>query len=412
MMEIRPILSTLGRHKIAAALIAIEIALTCAILCNALLMIGDRIVQMTEISGVAEDQIVRVQAYSIGTDEDADARTHSDLAALRAIPGVSFATVVNQVPFFPNSWNGGVRLQPSQNDEGVNSTVYLADEQFVDTLGVKLIVGRSFEAAEYQNFSDWQKVRKDLAIPAALITSKLAERLFPGQNALGKDIYMMNDKPTRIVGILEHLVRPSQQGGSQAREYTVVVPMRASYVLTGGSYLLRTQPERRADVLQAAIAALRAQSPNRVVTEQAGMTLESLRHEFFQQQRSMAWLLGGVILVLLIVTALGIAGLASFWVQQRTRQIGVRRALGATRGQILRYFQTENFLITTAGILLGMLLAFGINQFLMMKFELPRLSWIYLPVGAMTLWTLGQLAVLWPARRAAAVPPAVATRSV
>ncbi|MFO7340384.1 MAG: FtsX-like permease family protein, partial [Lysobacteraceae bacterium] len=127
--------------------------------------------------------------------------------------------------------------------------------------------------------------------------------------------------------------------------------------------------------------------------------------------RSMAWLLGTVCVALLLVTALGIIGLASFWVQQRTKQIGVRRALGATRGQILRYFQTENFLLATVGILLGMVLAFAINQVLMGRYDLARLPLWYLPVGAVLLWGLGQLAVLPPARRAASIPPATATRS-
>ncbi len=97
---------------------------------------------------------------------------------------------------------------------------------------------------------------------------------------------------------------------------------------------------------------------------------------------------------------------------QRRRQIGVRRALGATRGHILRYFQTENFLLATIGIVIGMALAYGINVFLMSKYELPRLPGFYLPIGAVALWLIGQAAVLGPAMRAAAVPPVVATRSV
>jgi putative ABC transport system permease protein len=119
----------------------------------------------------------------------------------------------------------------------------------------------------------------------------------------------------------------------------------------------------------------------------------------------------GVIVVLLTVTALGIIGLASFWVDQRRRMIGVRRALGARRVDILRYFQTENFLLTTIGIVLGMVLAYGINQFLMRHYELPRLPVGYIPVGAIALWLIGQLAILGPALRAVAVPPIVATRS-
>jgi putative ABC transport system permease protein len=126
----------------------------------------------------------------------------------------------------------------------------------------------------------------------------------------------------------------------------------------------------------------------------------------------MVWLLAGVCVALLVVTAFGIVGLASFWVQQRTRMIGTRRALGATRGEILSYFQTENLLLTSAGIALGMLGAFGVNQWLMTQYELPRLPALYLPLGALALWTLGQVAVLAPARRAAALAPAHAMRGL
>ncbi len=126
----------------------------------------------------------------------------------------------------------------------------------------------------------------------------------------------------------------------------------------------------------------------------------------------MAYLLAGVSVALLVITALGVVGLASFWVQQRTRQIGVRRALGATRGDILRYFQLENFILATAGIALGMALAYAINLWLMHSYQVARLPAGYLPVGAVLLWMLGQLAVLGPALRAAMIPPAIATRTV
>ena len=126
----------------------------------------------------------------------------------------------------------------------------------------------------------------------------------------------------------------------------------------------------------------------------------------------MAWLLVGVCIALLIITALGIVGLASFWVQQRTRQIGIRRALGATRGDIVRYFQLENLILTTAGIAAGMGLAYAINLWLMDAYQVARLPAGALPAGAALLWLLGQLAVLGPARRAAAIPPAIATRTV
>jgi putative ABC transport system permease protein len=113
-----------------------------------------------------------------------------------------------------------------------------------------------------------------------------------------------------------------------------------------------------------------------------------------------------------VITGLGIVGLASFWVQQRTRQIGIRRALGATKRDIVHYFQLENFILATIGIVLGMLLAYGINLWLMDKYGVPRLPSEFLPIGALLLWLLGQVAVLGPALRAAGIPPAIATRSV
>jgi putative ABC transport system permease protein len=177
-------------------------------------------------------------------------------------------------------------------------------------------------------------------------------------------------------------------------------------------YLLRADPAQLPRVLRDARAAIATIAPDAVVDTRASQTLAELRQQYFRQDHAMASMLVGVIVALLLVTALGIAGLASFWVQQRRRQIGIRRAIGATRGDILRYFQIENFLIVSFGIALGMALAFALNITLMNFYELPRLPLYYLPIGAIALWVLGQLSVLGPAMRAAAVPPVVATRSV
>ena len=410
-MELRPILSTLLRHKTAATLIVLEIALTCAIICNALFMIGQRITQVRMPSGLAEKELVRIQITGIGNDPNEVAQTRSDLAMLRGLPGVAAATVVNQVPYGNSSWNSGINLDPAQERPTANATVYMADEQFVDTFGVRIVAGRGFLPDEYIDFSAFNQPDSEATVPATLITRALAERLFPGEDPLGKVFYSWGDAPTRVIGVIEHLVRPNAVGGPEQREYAMVFPIRVPYSL-GGNYVLRTSPERRAEVIEAASKALRGNGPTRIILEEGTTTLEELRSRYYRQARSMAWLLGVVCVALLLVTALGIVGLASFWVQQRTKQIGIRRALGATRAQILRYFQTENFLLTTIGIVVGMLAAYGINQLLMGRYEMPRLPLYYLPAGALALWLLGQAAVYGPARRAAAVPPATATRSV
>ena len=125
----------------------------------------------------------------------------------------------------------------------------------------------------------------------------------------------------------------------------------------------------------------------------------------------MAIMMAVVCVLLLLGTAGGIVGLSRFWVGQWRRSIGVRRALGATRGDILRYFQTDNALIVGIGVVLGI----AANLSLMTRYELPRMPrmplWV-LGAGAMLLWLLGQLAVFDPTRRAAAVSPVEATRPV
>ncbi len=403
-MDIRPILSTLRRHKTASALIVLEIALSCAIVCNALFLIDTRMDRMNRATGLAEDEIVRINVAGIGTDDNADAAAKTDLAALRAIPGVKYATMTNHVPFDDSSWNSSVSVKPDQQIPSLNVGVYLGDEQLVETFGLKIVAGRDFLPEEY---IDMSAIGDDTAIAATIVTRAMAEKLFPGENAVGKLLYdSWGSKPIKIVGVVETLIRPNDNEGPANAQNSALLPIRP----TSGRFAIRTSPERREEVLKAGVATLEKVNRSRIIMDQG--TFSDVIDEYYQQDKAMAWLLGAVCLALMVVTALGIVGLASFWVQQRTKQIGVRRALGATRGQILRYFQTENFLLATIGIVLGMLGAFGLNQLLMTHYELPRLPAVYLPVGAVALWLLGQIAVFGPAKRAAAVPPAVATRSV
>ncbi len=403
-MDIRPILSTLRRHKTASALIVLEIALSCAIVCNALFLIDTRMERMNRNTGLAEDEIVRINVAGIGTNDNADAAAKTDLAALRAIPGVKYATMTNHLPFDNSSWNSSVSIKPDQQIPSLNVGVYLGDEQLLETFGLKLSAGRDFLPEEY---IDMSTIGDDTSIAAAIVTRGMAEKLFPGENAVGKLLHdSWGTNPIKIVGVVDSLIRPNDNDGPVNAQNSMLLPIRP----TSGRFAIRTSPERRQEVLKAAVATLEKVNRSRIIMDQGAFT--DVIDEYYQQDKAMAWLLGAVCVALMIVTALGIVGLASFWVQQRTKQIGVRRALGATRGQILRYFQTENFLLATIGIVLGMLGAFGLNQLLMMHYELPRLPALYLPVGAVALWLLGQIAVYGPARRAAAVPPAVATRSV
>ena len=190
-MEIRPILSTLLRHKTAAALIVLQIALTCAIICNALFMIGQRVTQVRETSGIVENELVRIQITPIGSDEGSEAQTRSDLAMLRGMPGVKAATTVNQIPFVGSSWNSGVNLQPNQEQPTLNATNYMAEDQFMDTFGLKLLAGRTFAPDEYVpyevlNAPDGEDVQIPSVIPAPRMNTSEGKR----ERAIGYSVLM------------------------------------------------------------------------------------------------------------------------------------------------------------------------------------------------------------------------------
>ena len=406
-MDIRPSLSTLARHKTAAALIVLEVALSCAIICNAVFLITQRLERIDRPTGLATEEIVRISMGNLGENPDADALVKQDVASLRSLPGVKSASSINHVPFDNSSWNTSIQLVPEQERPTAQANVYLGDA-VIETLGLKLAEGRNFNADEYSNWTEMNKQNAKVMMPSVILSRELANKLFPGESAIGKNIYAWNadNVPHRVVGVVDRLIRTNDNGGPAEAGYTMILPAKD---LTMGTFVLRTTPEQRADVQKAAIATLEKNSARRLILREG--TFTEIMDKYYQGDRAMAWLLLTVIVSLLVVTALGIVGLASFWVQQRTKQIGIRRALGATKGQILRYFQTENFLLATIGIVIGMILAYGINQLLMGKYELPRLPLLYLPIGAVLLWLLGQVAVYGPARKAASVPPAVATRT-
>jgi len=402
-IDVLPILSTLRRHRLTATLLVLQIALTCAIVCNATFLIGDRLSRMLMPSGIPEEQLMRITVSDIGARGDVHARTVTDLAALRRVAGVDAVTVGNSLPFGSSSWTSGLRLDKAQKSPSIDVGLFYG-EGLSDVLGLRLVAGRRFTPDEYVWVDD-HVTRRAAGANVALVTSALAKRLFPEGSALGRQVVIGTDT-MRIVGIIDRLAAASVSARDDLND-TVVLPWRMIPAY-GGGYFIRARPERAARVLADAVAALKAVDPRRVVVE--ARLYPEIRARYFATDRAMALTLGVVSMALLVVTALGIVGLASFWVGQRRRQIGIRRALGARRADILRYFQTENFLLASMGIVLGMVLAYGVNLILMRQYELPRLPLLYLPVGAVALWILGQVAVLAPALRAASVPPVVATR--
>ncbi|KGI78802.1 ABC transporter permease [Oleiagrimonas soli] len=404
-MQIRFVLAALRKHRLATFLIALQISLACAVLCNACFLIVQQVHAMRIDSGVDEARLgtVKLSGFDPKSANDFNARV---VDALRHVDGVQSVSVISGVPFGEPGVRAGIGLDPDYKQFGGVIDFYLGDDHAAHDFGLHLISGRM------PSPDDYMPVTKFVPSNApVLITRTLAEHLWPGQNPLGKQFWGL-DTQFRVIGVLDHL-SVSQPGGSEAKDpdWSVFVPAIAGPNLAG-KYLIRAQPNDMPRVMREAREAALKAAPDAVLDTDQSHSLSRLRHSYFESARVMVKLLAGVVVALLGTTALGIVGLASFWVTQRRKQIGTRRALGATRGDILRYFQIENFIIVSFGILLGMLLAYGLSLELMRSYEVPRLPFGYMPIGAAALWILGQLAVLVPALRASAITPVEAIRTL
>ncbi|MBP3973093.1 ABC transporter permease [Pseudoxanthomonas spadix] len=408
-MSIKHIASSVRRQRMMPILLIAQVALTCAILGNTLFLLGQRLAPMLVPDGIVRDEVLVVdQVVSTeGNWKSTDVRAAR--MALASIPGVRVVSQSLGVPM-RQTFNLAFSLEGPTGVSLIASG--FAGDHLIQALGLQLEAGRDFTAEEGVDIFGGDK---DNAPPMPVImTRALADRLFPDGGALGSVLSDPDGDSSgyRVVGIVRHLLRYQMSELDDGKsEYSMLVPTHdaGTPIL---SYVLRTDPDRRESVKQAIPDVLKRSFGQRIMRgiEPAVATYEDLRALGFKSRRASVWLLAVVNLVVATITAIGIASLTGYWIAQRTRQIGVRRALGATRGQILRDFLLENFLLVSAGLVLGMGLAYGTNQLLMAHYALPRLPLGYLPIGAALLWALGQFAVFWPARRAAAIEPAIATR--
>jgi putative ABC transport system permease protein len=403
-MELHPILSAMRRNKVGAIVIVMQTAITLAILCNSLFIIQQRLRSSERPSGLQEQDIFTIANQWVGNPPDLAAKLQADLAALRALPEVVDAYVSNSYPLSNGGWDDAIMMEASDAHWAATGALYFADEHGLPTLGLKLVSGRNFEPAEIIERNDMEG-----KAPAALIVSQaLATKLFPNGDALGKSIYLSDYKQkSPIVGIVERLQQPWISVANKRVEFAMLQPFR--YVEHYSNYVVRAKPGQIEAAMKSAEKRLSA--INRARVNERTRTMAETRRRAYQDDRGLAIILGAVSVVLLIVTAFGIIGITSFWVSQRRRQIGIRRAMGATRSAILRYFQTENLMIATTGAVLGVLLALGLNFWMAGKFEMTRISVSSTVVAAVVVLLLGQLAVLWPALRAASISPVVAIRN-
>ena len=403
-MEFGPIWRAMMRNKGGYLLIALQIAVTMAVMVNAIAIMQERSVKMARPSGIDEANTFSLVSVGFKPDMEEKALIQEDLDLLRNLPGVVNAVETNSFPLRQGGWSEGLHREPGVGKSVSSSAIYFVDEHGLETFALNLIDGMNFSPEQVV----WDSDSDDFWPATVIVTQALAEDLYPDHEGsyVGEVFWFNDDNPANIVGVVETLQAPWPTWTGVER--SMLVPLRRESEFA--RYVVRTEPGYRDEVLAEAEALLSSSNKERII--RGVETATDARKMAYLGDEAMIKMLSFIVVLLTGITGLGIVGLASFSVARRTRQIGIRRALGATRPAIVRYFLLENFLVSSVGIIAGGILAVGLNILMVQAFALTPLAWYIIPAAMIVLWMVGQVAVIGPARKASGISPAIATRSI
>jgi predicted permease len=323
-------------------------------------------------------------------------RAQLEAARLPSVQSVAVSGVepLNGLANFPSPFVIENRPVPA-GTPAPHAAVFVSSEDFFKTVGQPLLRGRTFLSTDE---------RKAPAV--AIINQSLASRYWPTADPVGQRITFDNGTTwTTVVGVVANT---RQQLDSDPVD-EIHVPLRQTGGLISGTVLVRT------DAAPAALnhdlrEAIRRADPEQPVTSIE--TLEQVRENSLAPRRLIATLLGLFAVVALAITAAGIGGLLAFSVSQRTQEIGIRMALGATRTEVLRMVLGQGLRLVGLGLVLGTIVAFFLTRLMTsILYDVPPGDPLTFVAAAVVLLAVAAFACLLPARRATAINPMVALRA-
>lgn len=411
-MELGPIFRALAHSKGRFWLIAVEIALTLAVVVNCLNMIVDQRRMVTRDSGMDEENVLVVvsEPYAPEFREIPFARDmfHEDLRALRALPGVIAASATYVVPLSGSGSWANRSVQDSEIETG-GAYITVAPD-FFESMGVELAMGRDFIETDFPipgEPEDEQEESEKTELRNVLVTQAYADDLVPDGDPLGAVLTRKDGEPVeRIVGVISKMHGPWLMSSKYA--HALVAPGEP-FSRRRTRFVVRAEPSMVESLYGGVEQTLLGLNEGRIITVR---TLAEVEYEGVKDIMAVGTMLGFVSALLIAVTCLGVIGLTSFSVTKRTKEIGTRRALGATRLAVLRYFLVENWVLTSIGMTFGVGVTYGLNYTLAEIADVTRLELSLVVWGMLLLWGVGLLSALVPALRGTAVPPVVATRTV
>ena len=399
-------------------LVIAQLALSLALLAAAGLFVRGALKAANVDPGFDMDNgiIVELDPSLAGFDE-----THSRelfrllLERLSALPGVETASLAATVPFGMVSLGRSVQKAGERNDpadpsaagKSIGARLNSVGSDYFRALGLRLLRGRTFNASEAETGS---------APRAAIVDERMARMLWPNEDALGKRIQFKGGKPGEQPKTIEIIgIAPNIQENlvGSALEPHVFVPFGQEFQSNINIHLKIAARGKAAEnaLLQAVRREIRAVNEHVPI-----LGLKTLRGHLETSidmwvVRTGAWLFTIFGAVALFLAIIGVYGVRSYAVARRTREIGIRMALGATTGNALHLILREGLVLTLVGVAVGFLLALAAGRLLgSMLYEVSGTDPIILLMAPLLLAVISMVACYLPARRAARVNPIVALR--
>ena len=403
-MEFGPIFRALLNNRTRFWLILVEVALTLAIVVNCTSIFLEKRQSFLAPTGMDTDNILAITTEPFGEnfadEEFVESVGEADLRQLRSHPSIINATPIHHFPLSGSGSSIGRKAAGSEIDT-VGMGYFMVDEHGIDTLGTNLIEGRNFNSSDIELSSDYDAPQN------IIITKAFADRVFPDGNVIGSRLSNRDNEHTgTIIGVIDSMSNSWPRAGIGGQTMLLPGKPRDNREM---NYLVRAEPGAIDSLYTELDELLVSLENDRIVTVR---TLSEIKLRYFRRTLMAMKIWAAVVVLMIIVTSLGIVGLTSFSVSQRIREIGTRRALGATRAAILRYFLLENWLITTARTDHWNNTDHSAQLCTRQYAEAPKIDWILMAGGATVLWAAGLLAALIPALRATTVAPEIATRTV
>lgn len=400
MLETGPIFRAMLRRPAGPLLIILQLAITIAIVSNSLSFIQQRSEFINRDPGFELDGILRFWITQDRSRGDIDNTIEEDLRFLNSLPSVEAAVAMNGLPMGGMGGTSGYATAPTMDVEGeqVNSlaaSTMQVTEGWLEALGATLVQGNDFA------FDDYQRFRQEDAPSSSpiIVTEDVAQKLFPDQNPIGQSLYLGELVTFTVVGVIENMFGHMLYWETPYQ--TVIIPKMDLYGAT--QYLIRTNDPNEELALTDIAEELRAINDTRIVGDEK--TMSTVARDSYGGDYAMITLLSIVVVLLIGVNALGVVGLTSFWISQRRKQIGIRRALGASRSAIVRYFLLENIMLVSGAVVIGGIAAISASIYMVRAYGFEPLPWFYIPAAALAVLLITLGAAIFPVNRASRISP-------